>query len=122
MLMIEPPPCFSIAGTNARNDAMHRLDIEVEGEIPVLLRTFQHAALMHEAGAVGENVGRAEFPDDVLGERIDLCGRAHVELANSSRLFSPLSLPASRSVAITLGTFGDKCFRDGAADALARPP
>ena len=36
--------------------AVHRLDVEVEGKIPILVRAFQHGAVMHEAGGIEQDV------------------------------------------------------------------
>ncbi len=54
---------------------MHRLDIEVEREIEIAVRAFENAAVMHETGAIGEDI------DAAYGFRqgFDRCGRADIE-------------------------------------------
>ena len=62
MLTIEPAAFLQHRRQERLDGAVHRLDVEVEGEVPVLLGAVEHAAVMHVAGAVDENVERAEFP------------------------------------------------------------
>ena len=67
MLTIEPDfPRVCRPLEHARQEGadrpVHRLHVEVEGEIPVLLGAFEHRAVMHEAGAVEEHVDRADRP------------------------------------------------------------
>ena len=80
MLTIEPAPFLQHGGQESLDGPVHRLDVEVEGKIPVVLGTIEHAALMHIARAVDQNVERAEFFRDLLRQRLDRFGRAHVEL------------------------------------------
>ena len=66
MLTIEQVlPAFLGAREHARQEgadrAVHRLHVEVEGEIPVLLAGVEHRAVMHEAGDVDQNVDRPDL-------------------------------------------------------------
>ena len=92
-----------------------RLDVEVEREIPVGVGAFEHGAVVDEAGAVEQDVDRADLPR----QRVDGLGRADVERVGSAPS-RPASLPLSRSVAITRRALGQEGFRRGAADALPR--
>ena len=72
---------------------------------------------MHIAGAIDQNIERAEFARNVRGERIDIVLRAHVELD------AFLRLQALEFVLDNVGrddgsAFGDKSLGDGAADTL----
>ena len=103
------------AGQECPDRAMHRLDVEIEREVPVLFGALEHAAVVHIAGAVDEHVERAEFGGDLLGERLRPTA---VERASSFRrlaLLMPSSLLSSTSVAITLAPSAAK------ASAIARP-
>ena len=56
---------------------VHRLDVEIEREVPVGVRGGEDRAVVNEAGAVEEDVDRP----DLARERLDRLVRAHVELA-----------------------------------------
>ena len=68
------------AGQECLDRAMHRLDVEIEREVPVLFGALEYAAVVHVAGAVDEHVERAVFGGDLLGEGFDRRGRTRVEL------------------------------------------
>src|SRR5262245_28982700 len=54
---------------------VHGLDVEVERKIPVLLRTVQDGAVVHEARCVEQDIDLA----NALGEGVDVSRAAHVE-------------------------------------------
>jgi hypothetical protein len=99
--------------------AVHRLDVEVEGKIPVVVRALEHRALVHVAGDIGEHVEPAELLGDGLGQRLDRRGGAHVERKASGGL-EPLELFLIHIGRDHLGALGDESLGDGAADALSR--
>src|SRR5580700_6434243 len=98
---------------------MHGFDVEIERKIPVLVRAIEDRALMHIAGAIDQNIERAEFAADVGGERVDIVLRAHVELDGFLGL-QTLKLDLDNICRDDDSTFGDKSFGDSTADALAR--
>ena len=55
--------------------AVHRLDVDVEGEIPFLVGAFQHRAVVHEPGGVDEDVDRS----GLRRQRLDRGGGAYVD-------------------------------------------
>ena len=63
--------------------AVHRLDVEVEGEIQVLVRAVQDRAVVHEAGGVEQDVDLA----DALGDGVDGGAVADVELCRLGDAF-----------------------------------
>src|SRR5262245_23237465 len=67
-------------GEERLDDAVHGFHVEVEGKIPILLRAFEHRALVHIARYIGDHVGCAEFLDNCLGEGIDRFGRQDIKL------------------------------------------
>src|SRR5215467_13146684 len=97
---------------------VHRLDVEVERKSPVLLAALEHAAMVHVAGAVDQDVEGAMLRGDGLRQRIDRGGGAHVELEALFGLepVELLLLDIGRDHARALG---GKSRGDGAADALS---
>src|SRR5690348_12851594 len=73
---------------------------------------------MHEAGAVDEDMRRAEVLHYRLCERIDGGGRAHVEL-DALLGTEALELAVVQVARNDNRAFRDEGLRDGAADALA---
>ena len=73
---------------------------------------------MHEAGAIDENVGAAEFLFHLARQRIDRLGRAHVERQHL-RAREALELAGIEIGRDHGRAFGDEGFRNGAADALS---
>ncbi len=98
--------------------AMHGFDVEVEGKIPVLLRAFEHRALVHVARHIGENIERAEFLGDCLRKCIDVFCRQHVEL-HAFCGFKTLQFIDGDIGCDHLSPFRDECLSDRTADALA---
>src|SRR5580704_14679306 len=97
---------------------MHGFDVEIERKVPILVRAIEDRALVHIAGAVDQDVERAEFTRNVRGKRVDIVLRTHVELDGL------LSLQAVELVLDDIGrddgrTLGDKSLRNSAANALA---
>ena len=96
---------------------MDRGDVEIERDRPVGFAAVEHAAVMHEAGAIDEDVGRPDRPDRPLREHIDCGGRAYVEL------FAPGRGEAFELAGVEIGPdyrLGDEGLADGAADPLSR--
>ena len=94
---------------------MHRLDIEVEGKIPVLVGAIQHGAVMHEACRVEQDVGLA----GALGHGGDRCAVAYVELRHFRDAFA---LEGFELGLVDVGSehrcpFTRKSQRTGAADS-----
>ena len=116
--MIEPPPFFQHCGQERLDGAMHGFDVEVEREVPVLLRTFQHRALVHIAGNVGEHIECAEFLVDRSGKGIDRCARQHVELGGFCG-FQAVKLVSRDIGRDDARAFSDEGLGDRAADTLA---
>ena len=77
MLTIEPPALLQHARQKGADRAVHRLDVEIEREVPVGVRSGEHRSMVDEAGAVEENVDRP----DLARQRLDRLVRADVELA-----------------------------------------
>src|SRR5690606_13986566 len=95
--------------------AMHRLDVQVEREVPVLLSAFEDAAVMHIAGNINENVDLA----DLLCERIDGTRREDVQL----RFLCPCQAVELRAVdvcGVDRCAFPDQGFGDCPPDSLSR--
>ncbi len=95
--------------------AVHRLDVEVERKIPVLVGTVEHGAVMHEAGGIEQDVGLA----GALGHRGDGCAVARVELCDFGDAFA---LECGELALVDVGgeygrAFARKGQRAGAADA-----
>ena len=92
-----------------------RFDVEVERKIPVLVRAFQHRAVMHEAGRVEQDVGLA----GALGYRVHRRAVARIELCHLGNAF----LGEQRQFLFVDvggkdgGAFARKGQRAGAADA-----
>src|SRR5262249_13821246 len=64
------------AGQERLDGAVDRLDVEIEGEVPVLLGAVEHGAVVHEAGGIEQDIDGAE----PLGLRLDGGGIARIEL------------------------------------------
>ena len=88
------------AGQEGADGAVHRLHVEVEGKIPVLLRAFQHRAVMHEAGAVEEHVDLADRRGELFHRR-GVAARSSASSRATPASSSPSSFATSTSVAIT---------------------
>ena len=104
---------FQHARQERADGPVHRLDVEVEREIPVLVGAVQHGAVVHEAGGIEQDVGLA----DALGDGGDGGGVAHVEPCHlgDAFLLSVASLLSSMSVANTVAPSRAKAI------AQARP-
>src|SRR5580658_5573881 len=98
--------------------AMHGFDVQIERKIPILIRAIEDRALVHVAGAIDQDIERAEFARNVCGERIDIVLRAHVELEGFLGL-EPVKLVVGDVSRDDGGTLLDESFGDGAANALA---
>ena len=61
--------------------AVHRLDVEIERKIPVLVGAVEHGALVHVACAIDQYIERAERASISSRKRIDSACDEHVELA-----------------------------------------
>jgi len=98
---------------------MDRGDVEIERDRPVGFAAVEHAAVMHEAGAIDEDVGRPERSHRLLRERIDCGVRAYVELVAPGRgkAFELARVEIGRDHRRALG---DEGLADGAADPLSR--
>jgi hypothetical protein len=75
MLMIEPEPLSSMAGQKRLDHAIVRLDVEIERKVPVLFVAVEHRAVVHEAGAVEQDVNGA----GLTHRRGDVVVLEHVE-------------------------------------------
>jgi hypothetical protein len=73
--MIEPPPFSIMPGKHRLGHVVLRLHVEVEGEVPGIVVTFQDGAVMNVAGAVEQYVHRADLADNAL----DLLRLRHVQ-------------------------------------------
>ena len=111
MLMIEPRPCASMPGRNARTRRYWALALSSNARSQSAVRAVQDGAGVDDAGAVEEHVDRA----DLGGERRDLRAVGHVERARLAARSSVASACAFTSVAITRAPSRMK------ASALARP-
>ena len=103
------------AGQECPDRAVHRLDVEIEREVPVLFGALEHAAVVHIAGAVDEHVESRRIRPRSGWRRLRPTA---VERASSFRRFAllmPSSLLSSTSVAITLAPSAAN------ASAIARP-
>ncbi len=112
--MIEPPPFFDHARQKGADRAVHRFHVEVEGEVPIGLRAFEHGAVVHIARAIGEHVDRA----DAGGKLLDLGGIAHVELPALGAL-QVLHLRGIEIGRDDLAAFAHESLGDGPPDSLA---
>jgi hypothetical protein len=82
MLTIEPEPGGEHARQEGLDRAVHRFDVEVEGELPGLVVAVQDRAVMDEAGAVVEHVDVGKL----RGDRLDRLGVGDVERARRGAL------------------------------------
>ena len=100
------------------DDPVHAADIQVEGEVPVLLAAVQDRAVMNIAGAVHQDIDGAHFG----GQRLDRLRVEHVERTDR-QTFGPLQF--GKLFQIDIGG-DDLCALTresegrGAADALCR--
>ena len=116
--MMEPLPLRQHARQERLDRAVHGLDVEVEGEVPVLVGAVEHRAVMHEARRVEQHVDRAQ----PLGLRLDGLGVARIEL-HALGDAGLLQLAERRLVDVAgdhLGAFARKGDGRGPADAGAR--
>ena len=75
------------AGQERPHHSMHRFDIEIEGEIPVILGTVQYRSMMHITGDITDDIhlpdririfGHGLTVGDIEGTRI--CETIHIKL------------------------------------------
>src|SRR5712691_192809 len=94
--------------------AVHRFHVEVEGEVPIGLRAFEHGAVVHVARAVREHIDRA----DARRELFDLGRVAHVELLalGALQIFYLGGIEIGRD---DFAAFAHEGLRDGPPDSLA---
>ena len=113
MLTMEPPALLQHARQQRLDRAVHGLDVEVEGEVPILVGAFENRALMHEAGRIDENVERPGPSGDELPRRI------RVRSTSSAALLRPLQPFELRDIEIRRPDLG--AFARESASAMARP-
>ena len=105
-------------GQHARQErldrAMHRLDVEIKREVPVLVAAIEDGTVMHKARRIDQNVDRA----DLLGKRIHGPVRQNIEFAAlcPGETFKLVGVAVRRPDGCT---FPHKGFRNGAPDALS---
>jgi hypothetical protein len=97
---------------------MHRLHVEVEGEVDVLFRRVKHGAVVDKAGDIDEHIQPAELLGDGIGERVDILGRADVE-SEALRCLQPRKLAVVYVSRDDGRVFVDEGRCNGTADALA---
>jgi hypothetical protein len=97
---------------------MHRLDVEIEREVPILVGTIEHGAVMHEARAIHQDVRAAEVPFNVPRQGLDSGMGTNVERPRpfgcETRKLSGLEIGGDDMCA-----FRGKRFGDGTSNALS---
>src|SRR5262249_57894342 len=96
-----------------------RFHVEIEQEVPVLLGTVEHAAVVDVSGAVHEHIEGAELGSNLIGKRLDGCGRAHIELATLES-FEPLQFFVVHIGGDHTSALRRENLCNGAADSLSR--
>jgi hypothetical protein len=79
---------------------MHRLDVDVEGKVPILVGAVKHAAVMDEARAVEQDVDRPDLArerGDRIPERTSSLRRSASSPARPSRSMSVAATRAPSS-------------------------
>ena len=116
--MIEPRPLAQHARQERLDGAVHGLDVEVEGEVPVGIGGVEHRAVMHEARRVEQHVDGPE----PLRQRLDGGRVARVELdaLGDARLLQPGHRRLVEVAGDHLGALARESDRRRPADAGAR--
>ena len=97
---------------------MHRLDVEIEGKVPVRIGAVENTAVMDEAGAIHQKVSAAEIPLHIACQPVNRLRGTDVEPQQ------PCGCKAVQFSGIEIGrnhlrAFRCKRFCDCAANALA---
>ena len=97
--MIDAPfSCVDHGGEECANGPVHGFDVQVEAEIPVLVRALEDVAVVDVTGAVEQHVERAGG----RGERVDIGGIQHVQACGAQ----------GRARSRVAGEFGEGAFVD----------
>ena len=75
MFTIDPPPFRQHRRQERLDRAVHRLDVQIEGELPVLVGAFEHRAVRHIARGIEQDVHAA----DLLGRCLHRRRVEHIE-------------------------------------------
>ena len=108
-------PLVEHAGQKSLDGPVHGLDVQVHGEIPVGVGAFEHRAVVHEAGAVEQDVDRTDLPS----KRIDGIGRADVQRMEVGAR-EPFELALVEIGGDDRGALCQKRFSGRSADPLPR--
>ena len=84
-----------------------------------MLGAVEHTAVVDVSSAVHEYIEGAELGCNLVGKRVDGCGRAHVEFA-ALKTFEPLEFFVVQIGGNHTGALRREHFGDGAADSLSR--